>query len=59
MNKANQVQILDKAVCISHNVNILGKGMNLIIPPPAIGKIVGQTGIFNLGMATGLEEGKL
>ena len=30
---ATQVQILDKAVCISHSVTILGKGMNPNILP--------------------------
>ena len=33
--------------------------MNLIILPPAIGKFVGQTGLFNVSVATGLGEGKL
>ena len=34
-----QVQIEDKAVCISHSANMLGKGMNLtILPLPAMGK---------------------
>ena len=33
-----QVQILDKTDCISHCTNILGKGMNSIILPPAMGK---------------------
>ena len=27
MDMASQVQILDKAVCISHNTNTLGKGI--------------------------------
>ena len=39
--------------------NILGKGMNPNILPPAIGKIVGQTWFFSLGEATSLGEGKL
>ena len=34
-------------------------GMNPTILPSAMGKIVGQTGLFNLGMATCLGEGKL
>ena len=54
-----RVQILDTAVCISHSVNTLGKSMNPTILPPAIGKIVGQTGFFNLGMATSLGEKKI
>ena len=33
--------------------------MNPIIPPPAIGKIVGQIKFFSLGEATSLGEGKL
>ena len=32
--------------------------MNPIILPPAMGKIVGQTMLFNLGVATSLGEGK-
>ena len=39
--------------------NTLGKGMNPIILPPAMGKIVGQTKFFSLGEATSLGEGKL
>ena len=38
MDMVTQVQILDKAVCISHSANTLGKGMNLIILLPAMGK---------------------
>ena len=44
---------------ISHSTNTLGKGMNPIILPPAMGKIVGQTRFFSLGEATSLGEGKL
>ena len=32
------VQILNETDCISHSTNILGKGMNPIILPPAMGK---------------------
>ena len=49
MDSSARVQILGKAVCLSHRANTPGKGMDLTIPPPAIGKIVGQTGLFNLG----------
>ena len=45
--------------CISRSTNTLGKGMNPIILPPAMGKIVGQTKFFSLGEATSLREGKL
>ena len=31
-------QILDENDCISHSTNTLGKGMNPIILPPAMGK---------------------
>ena len=38
MDTATRVKILDEADCISHNTNILGKGINPIILPPAMGK---------------------
>ncbi len=38
MDSVIRVQILDKAVCISYRANTLGKGMNLIILPPAMDK---------------------
>ena len=53
------VQILDETGCISHSNNTLGKGMNLIILPPAMGKIVRLTRFFRLGEATSLGEGIL
>ena len=56
MNTATQVQILDETDCISHSTNTLGKGMNPIILPPAMGKIVGQTRFFSLGEATSQEK---
>ena len=34
-------------ICISCYINTLGKGINPNIIPPAIGKIIGQTGFFN------------
>ena len=37
-NMAIQVQILNKAICISLSANTLGKGINLIILPPAMDK---------------------
>ena len=37
-NTAIRVQFLDKTDCISHSTNTLGKGMNPIILPPAMGK---------------------
>ena len=48
-----------EAVCISHGTNTLKKSMNLTILLPAMGKIVGQTGLFSLGRGIGLGEGKL
>ena len=59
MDMATQVQILDETDCISHYTNTLGKGMNPIILPPAMGKIVEQTRFFSLGEATSLGEEKL
>ena len=59
MDTATRVQILDETDCISHSTNTLGKGMNPIILPSAMGKMVGQTGFFSLGEATSLGEGKL
>ena len=38
---SNKSSILDKAVCISHSTNTLGKGMNPTILRPAMGKIIG------------------
>ena len=38
MDTMIQVQFLDKTDCISHSTNTLGKGMNPIILPPAMGK---------------------
>ena len=59
MDTTTRVQILDETDCIPYSTNILGKVMNPIILPPAMGKIVGQTGFFSLGEATSLGEGKL
>ena len=38
MDTATRVQILDETDCISHSIDTLGKGMNPIILPPAMGK---------------------
>ena len=38
MDTVTRVQILDETDCISHSTNTLGKGMNPIILPPALGK---------------------
>ena len=38
MDTANQVQILDETVCMSHSTNTLGKGINPTILPPAMSK---------------------
>ena len=58
MNTATRVQILGETDCVSHSIT-LGNGMNPIILPPAMGKIVGQTEFFSLGEATSLGEGKI
>ena len=59
MDTVTRVQFLDVTDCISHSTNTLGKGMNPIILPPAMGKIIEQTRFFSLGEATSLGEGKL
>ena len=56
---ATRVEILDETDCISHSTNTLGKGMNPIILPTAMGKIVGPTRFFSRGEATSLGKGKL
>ena len=56
MDKKARIQILDRIVCISQSDNTHRKGMHPTILFPAMGKI-GQTQLFNLGMATGLGEG--
>ena len=38
MDTDTRVQILDKTDGISHTINTLGKGMNPIVLPPAMGK---------------------
>ena len=58
MDRIIRVQFLDETVCISHCSNTAGKGMNLTILLLALGEIGGQAGLFNLGLATNLREGK-
>ena len=38
MDSATRVQMLDETDCISHSTNTIGKSMNPIILPPAMGK---------------------
>ena len=59
MDTVTQVQILNKVIYILHCANTLGEVMNPTILPPAMGKIVGQIGLFSLSMATSLQVGKL
>ena len=51
MDTVTRVQIRDEADCISHNIDAVGKSINPITFPPAVDKIVGQTELFNLGVA--------
>ena len=44
-----RVQILDKVDCISHSANTFGKGMNPVILPPVMCKILGQTRFSSFG----------
>ena len=48
MDTATRVQILDKADCISHNTNSLGKGLKPVILRPAKGKKQGRMGYLVL-----------
>ena len=59
MDTAIRVRILDEAAIISHKTNTLWKGMNRTLLLPVIGKIEGQTRLFNLRRATGRGERKL
>ena len=54
-----RVQILDEAVCISHIANTLGEKYESNYSLSSYGSIVGQTGLFNLGIAISLRGGKL
>ena len=51
--------VLQSRYYVHFRANTLGKGMNPLILPPAMGKIVGRTRFFSLGEATSLGEGKL
>ena len=55
MVTATRVQILNEAVCISHNANTLGEGMKHTIHSQAMCDLVGQTQLCNLGMAIDLD----
>ena len=59
MDMVTRVQILDEVAYISQSANSLRKGMNPTILPPAMGKIIGKTGLFNFGMETSLGEWNL
>ena len=56
MNKANQVQILNEAVLISHSSNTATKFMTLRVLFPFM---VGQNELFNLSKVTDLGESKI
>ena len=58
MDTATRVQTLNEAIFISHSANTVGKDINRTILPAAMSKIEGQTELFSLDMATGLEKGK-
>ena len=57
MDTVTRVQILEEDVC--NRMNILGKCMNPTILPYYMGVIEGQIGLFNLGVRTNLEDGKV
>ena len=57
MDSATEFKPLSKTICISHTANTFGKGMNeSSYSPSSDGSVVGKTGLFNLDMATCLEE---
>ena len=51
---ATRVQILNKAVCISHSTNTFGEKYETHYSPFGYVQIVWLTGFFNLGMTTSL-----
>ena len=59
IDTATRVQIPNEAARNSHSANTIVKGMNPTILSPAMGKLVGQTELVDLNMASGLGEGKL
>ena len=58
MDMAIQIQIVDGTPIVTFRVNTFAKGMNPY-STPAANQIGGQTGLFKIGTATSLEEGKL
>ena len=58
MDTVIRVQILDVDVFISHNANILVKGMNPTIFSPEIGKQWNKQGILRLKANSELKRGK-
>ena len=59
MVPVTRVQVLDKAVYIFHITNTLWKKNESNYYSSRYELIVGQTWLFNLGMAAGQGEGKL
>ena len=51
--------VLQSRYYVHFGANTLGKGMNPLILPPAMGKYVGRTRFFSFGEATSLGEGNL
>ena len=54
MKSVTRVQILDEVAYVSHCANALEKCRNPSVLSPVMGKIVGQTRIFNLGSTSSL-----
>ena len=59
MDVATQVQVLDELIAFHIQLITLGKSMDSTILLPAMGKIVGETRLFNLGMAINLNSNLL
>ena len=51
------VQILRESDSYLHSANTIRKNMKPTIHPPAMGKIVGLTGLIYFGISTGLAKG--
>ena len=59
MDQATWVKILDESVCISHSTHTFGKAMIATNFPQLWLNNDRQTGLFNLGMASSLGDGKV
>ena len=59
MNLATRIQVLNEGICLWHNVNTSGKKVWIQRFPLHLWVNSRVDWLFNLGMETGLKEGKL